>query len=233
VTGPEEFRVVSPSLVEAGATVTAELWLRGGGRVQGFSARLTWDPTVVEPLGQESWMESAQWVEGQGGAVLTPAPGVVDAALLGARATGLSGEGRVARMRFKVLRTGESGIGLERVEARDAQNQRLGDGELVARVEPTVPERTLLLAPRPNPVRGGERSVLEFSLATRGVVELAIFGVDGRRVRTVVRAEREPGVYREGWDGRDDGGHWAGSGVYYALLVAGPARFTQRMIVIR
>jgi hypothetical protein len=229
----QEFRVVGPSLVEAGETVTAELWLRGGGRVQGFSARLTWDPTVVEPLGQGSWMESAQWVEGQGGVVLTPAPGVVDAALLGARESGLSGEGRVARMRFRVLRTGESGIGLERVEARDARNQRLGDGELVARAEPTVPERTLLLAPRPNPVREGERSVLEFSLATRGMVELAVFGVDGRRVRTVVRAEREPGVYREGWDGRDDGGHWAGSGVYYALLVAGPARFTQRMIVIR
>jgi len=132
-----------------------------------------------------------------------------------------------------VLRTGESGIGLDKVEARDAQNQRLGDGELVARVEQTVPERTLLLAPRPNLVRGGERSVLEFSLATRATVELAIFGVDGRRVRTVVRAEREPGVYHEGWDGRDDGGHRAGSGVYYALLVAGPARFTQKMIVVR
>jgi hypothetical protein len=178
-------------------------------------------------------MESAQWVEGQGGVVLTPGPGVVDAALIGTRNVGLTGEGLVARVRFRALRTGASGIGLETVDARDARNQRLGEGAVVLRAEATAPDRTLLLAPRPNPVRDTERSLLDFSLAERGMVELAIYGVDGRRVRTVVRGEREAGVYHEGWDGRDDGGHRVGSGVYYVRLAAGPARFTQVVLRIR
>jgi hypothetical protein len=231
---PEEFRVTGPSLVEAGETVTAELWVKGAGRLQGFSAHLAWDATVLTPLGDETnGMESAQWVEGQGGVVLTPGPGVVDAALLGTRDVGLAGEGRVARVRFRALRTGASGIGLESVDARDARNQRLGEGAVVLRAEATAPDRTLLLAPRPNPVRDAERSLLDFSLAERGLVELAIYGVDGRRVRTVVRGEREAGVYHEGWDGRDEGGHRVGSGVYYARLTAGPARFTQVVLRIR
>ena len=231
---PEEFRVVGPSLVQAGETVTAELWVKGAGRLQGFSARLAWDATVVAPLGVDAGgMESAQWVEAQGGIVLTPGPGVVDAALLGVRDPGMTGEGLVARVRFRVLRTGASGIGLEAVDARDARNRRLGEGAVVTRAEATAPDRTLLLAPRPNPVRDGELSLLEFSLAGRGPVELVIYGVDGRRVRTLVRGEREAGVYREGWDGRDDGGHRVGSGVYYAQLVAGPVRFTQAVSRIR
>jgi flagellar hook assembly protein FlgD len=132
-----------------------------------------------------------------------------------------------------VLRTGVSGIGLAAVDARDARNQRLGEDAVVARAEATAPDRTLLLAPRPNPVRDGERSLLEFSLASRGPIELVIYGVDGRRVRTLVREEREAGVYREGWDGRDDGGQRVGSGIYYARLVAGPVRFTQAVSRIR
>src|SRR5262249_61881683 len=127
-------------------------------------------------------------------------------AVLGTCDVGMTGEGRVARVRFRALRTGASGIGLATVDARDARNHRLGEGAVVASAEASAPDRTLLLAPRPNPVLDGGPSLLEFSLASRGPVELVIYGVDGRRVRTLVREEREAGGYRQGWDGRDDGG---------------------------
>jgi hypothetical protein len=225
----DEFRVVAPSLVEAGEAVTAELWLTGSGIIQGFSARLAWDPAVVEVTG----MESGRWVEGQGGLVLTPEPGVVDAALLGVRAVGLTGEGRVAGVRFRALRAGDARIRLAAVDARDRANRRLAEAAVGVRVEAGVPARTALLSPWPNPVRGAERAELEFSLAEPGAVELAIFGVDGRRVRVLVRGEQAAGVYRVGWDGRDEGGHASASGVYYARLTAGGRLYRQKLVRIR
>ncbi len=225
--GPEAFQVSAPSLVEAGTTVTAVLRLKAGGRIQGFSAQLGWDATVVAPEG----MTSSQWVEGQGGIVLTPGQGAVDAALLGVRGVGLTGEGEVARVRFRVLRTGDAGIRLAKVEARDAGNHALGEGDLTQRVEAERPTRTVLLAPWPNPFQGS--AGLEFSLAEAGGVELAVYGVDGRRVRTLVREQREAGVYREAWDGRDDGRHAVGSGVFYVRLIAGGRRFTTMLVHVK
>ncbi|HKQ56618.1 MAG TPA: putative Ig domain-containing protein, partial [Candidatus Eisenbacteria bacterium] len=214
--GAEEFRLVAPSLVTAGETVTATVWLKGGGRMQGFTLALGWDETVVAAEG----MESGQWVEGQGGVVLSPGPGRVDAALLGLRGVGMAGEGVVARVTFRALRAGNPGIVLAQVEGRDAANRRLGEGDLGVRVEAARPGWTVLLGPKPNPMRSGEGTELEFGLAEGGAVELMIYGVDGRRVRTLVQETREAGMYRERWDGRDDGGHGSPSGVYYARLLA-------------
>ncbi|HKQ57603.1 MAG TPA: putative Ig domain-containing protein, partial [Candidatus Eisenbacteria bacterium] len=214
--GAEEFRLVAPSLVTAGETVTATVWLKGGGRLQGFTLALGWDETVVVAEG----MESGQWVESQGGVVLSPGPGRVDAALLGVRGAGMEGEGVVARVRFRALRGGDAGIVLAHAEGRDAANRRLGEGELGVRVEAARPGWTVLLGPKPNPMRSGEGTELEFGLGEGGAVELMIYGVDGRRVRTLVQETREAGMYRERWDGRDDGGHGSPSGVYYARLLA-------------
>jgi hypothetical protein len=227
--GPDAFRVTAPSLVEAGERVEATLWMRGGGGTQGFSAALGWDTTVVAVEG----MDSGRWVEGQGGVVLTPDRGVVDAALLGVRGTGFVGEGVVARVRFRGLRAGPAGIELKRVKARDAANRERGEEEVTVSVEAARPGRTALLGARPNPARGPEGTELEFALAERGPVELAIYGVDGRRVRTLLREERAAGVYRTAWDGRDEAGRRAGSGVYYARLTAGGRRFTHTLVRVR
>src|SRR5262245_66512637 len=95
---PEQFQVHAPSLVEPGQRVTAVLHMRGGGRIQGYSAALGWDATVIEPIETSS----GGFIEGQGGVVLSPQPGTVDAALLGVRATGITGEGDVATITFRV-----------------------------------------------------------------------------------------------------------------------------------
>jgi hypothetical protein len=145
----------------------------------------------------------------------------------------MAGEGVVARVRFRALRAGDAGIALAQVEGRDAANRRLGVGELGVRVEAVRPGWTVLLGPKPNPMRSGEGTELEFGLAEGGAVELMIYGVDGRRVRTLVRETREAGMYRERWDGRDDGGHGSPSGVYYVRLLANGRRFTQKLVHLR
>ena len=72
-----------------------------------------------------------------------------------------------------------------------------------------------------------------FSLARSGPVELAIFSVDGRRVRRLLSEPREAGEYRVLWDGRDDDRHAVASGVYYAWLMVAGQRFTARLVCVR
>jgi hypothetical protein len=222
--GPEAFRVVAPALVKAGETVEAQLWLRGAGRVQGFSATLAWDATVVEA--QET--RSSGFIEGQGGLVLSPGPGGVDGALLGVRERGMMGEGEVARVGFRVLRAGNPGFRLARLEARDATNRPIGAEGIETAFRPERPLETLLLAPAPNPSHGA--AGLVFSLASAGAVELTVYGVDGRRVRTLVRERREAGVYRVDWDGRDEGRNAVAPGVYYARLTTSGRQLTRTIV---
>jgi hypothetical protein len=90
------------------------------------------------------------------------------------------------------------------------------------------PSVTVLMPAMPNPFQ--RSATLAFALARGGAVRLAVYGVDGRRVRTLVDGAREPGQYRAGWDGRDDAGQPVPAGVYYARLEA-PDRAQSRMVL--
>ena len=173
-------------------------------------------------------MTSSGFIERLGGVVMSARAGSVDAALLGVGGSGMRGEGEVATLRFRVLRAGDPAFQLASLDARDAANRPLDASTLALASPVAVPRATVLLAPRPNPFRG--EALLGFSLATAGPVELAIYSVDGRRVRTLARGVREPGVYQLRWDGRDDGGRAVAVGVFYAHLSAGGQRFTQRLV---
>jgi hypothetical protein len=223
----DEFVVQAPSQVAPGQAVTATLRLRGAGRIQGFSARLGWNAAVVRPL----TMQSAQFIESQGGLVLSPRPGTVDAALLGVRSAGMAGDGVVATVTFEVLRAGDAAIRLAGVVARDPANRPI-DAETVRQTSrPELPGQTLLLAPAPNPFRG--RGTLTFSLAAPGPVELTMFSVDGRRVRTLASGPHEAGVFHVTWDGVDDGNRPVAPGVFYARLSAAGRQYTKRLVYLR
>jgi flagellar hook assembly protein FlgD len=86
---------------------------------------------------------------------------------------------------------------------------------------------TRLAPSSPNPFR--HTATISFSLAQRGPVELLLYSVDGRRVRTLAQGVREPGEYRLVWDGRDDNGNPMSAGVYYAHLVTAQGRLTRTM----
>jgi len=96
---------------------------------------------------------------------------------------------------------------------------------------PAAPLVTRLAPAAPNPF--SQMATLAFSLATRGSAELAIYSVDGRRVRTLARGIREPGEYSVKWDGRDDGGVGVAPGVYYARLVTPQHRVTRAITYLK
>jgi flagellar hook assembly protein FlgD len=93
-----------------------------------------------------------------------------------------------------------------------------------------LPNVTAMSLAAPNPFQGS--TSLGFDLAQPSRVELAIFSVDGRLVRTLVDGIREAGEYRPAWDGRDTHGSRAAPGVYYVRLLAGPKRFTRQVVLL-
>ena len=94
-----------------------------------------------------------------------------------------------------------------------------------------MPRTTSLALAAPNPFHG--RTALAFDLAQRARVEMSLFSVDGRHVRTLVDEFRAPGHYAAIWDGSDDGGQSLPPGVYYLRFAAGPKRFTRTVVLLR
>jgi hypothetical protein len=94
-----------------------------------------------------------------------------------------------------------------------------------------LPKATQLRSNFPNPFNPSTK--IRFDLAQRGRVDLVIFDLRGRRVRTLLRAEMEPGRPEVVWDGKDDTGRLVASGMYICRLVTGTFRDTRKLMVVR
>ena len=76
-------------------------------------------------------------------------------------------------------------------------------------------------------------TALRFALTRSGPAQLAVFSVDGRRVRELVRGTQAAGEQFVTWDGRDDAGQVVPAGVYVARLKVGDQIRTTRMQLVR
>jgi hypothetical protein len=83
----------------------------------------------------------------------------------------------------------------------------------------------------PNPFT--ESSVIAFELAAPGWAEVEIYDVAGRKLRDLSRSMTTAGEQRVLWDGRDDQGRIAGSGVYMVRVRAQDRATTAKMMLIR
>jgi len=90
----------------------------------------------------------------------------------------------------------------------------------------------LALAPvAPNPARGNVSFELELPIA--GEARLALYGVRGNLVRTLVRGTRPAGSFTALWNRRDDDGRAVPPGIYLARLEAIGATRTRRVVLLR
>ncbi len=84
----------------------------------------------------------------------------------------------------------------------------------------------------PNPFN--PRTVIRYALPESAPVTLRVYSVDGRTVRTLMVSSSQPAGYHERvWDGADDSGQAAATGVYFCTMDAGQTRQTIRMVLIR
>src|SRR6185503_14593522 len=98
-------------------------------------------------------------------------------------------------------------------------------------VDPAAnPGRATLLANTPNP---GASTMLRFVLPARAPVDLSIYDVRGRQVKTVLHETREAGRHEIRWDGRGSDGHALATGVYFYRLTTGSTVQTRKLILMR
>lgn len=83
----------------------------------------------------------------------------------------------------------------------------------------------------PNPTTGSVR--LEYELSRSSGVQVRIYDVTGRLVRTLVDSPQAAGVYPAVWDGRNDNGSEASSGAYFVRIQAGTFRHTEKLVLVR
>jgi hypothetical protein len=64
-------------------------------------------------------------------------------------------------------------------------------------------------------------------------VNLSVYDIRGRLVKTLVREKLEPGTHRVTWDGRTESGEIAASGVYILRLISGDKSATRKMLLLK
>jgi len=94
-----------------------------------------------------------------------------------------------------------------------------------------LPAATRLVGARPNPFN--PETTVVFDVARRGPVRLEIFDLRGRLVRRLVAGELPPGRHWAPWDGRDERGRAASSGVYRCRLQAAGTQHEWRLALVR
>ncbi|MFH1313961.1 MAG: metallophosphoesterase [Candidatus Eisenbacteria bacterium] len=96
--------------------------------------------------------------------------------------------------------------------------------------DPDVPPQALSLSPAgPNPF--ARSTVLSFSVPEAAHVDLGIYAVGGRRIRTLVDGMQGAGYHSTEWDGRDESGNDVSSGIYFCRLQTKDAWLTRKLIL--
>jgi hypothetical protein len=82
----------------------------------------------------------------------------------------------------------------------------------------------------PNPFNPS--TAIEYSISGWGRVELSVFDVTGRLVRTLVEERKQAMNYRIFWDGKDNAGRTVASGVYFYRLKTPTFTSTRKMTLL-
>lgn len=108
--------------------------------------------------------------------------------------------------------------------------------DFIVSVEPlssaTVPRQFALDQNYPNPFNPATE--ISYSLPRPAEVRLEIFNLLGQKVRSLLQHEKQAaGRYTVFWDGRDDCGRSAASGIYLYRITAGDFIRTMKMTLLK
>jgi hypothetical protein len=104
------------------------------------------------------------------------------------------------------------------------------EGVLVI-TSPEVPRTYSLSQNYPNPFNPVTQ--IRYALPKSTGVKLTIYNILGKEIATLIDVQQEPGYYQVFWDGRDELGRDACSGIYFYRLKAGDFTSVRRMVLIR
>jgi hypothetical protein len=95
--------------------------------------------------------------------------------------------------------------------------------------DPLAPILRVHLGAAPNPALS--RVSISYAVPTGGPVELGIYDLSGRLVRTLVRGRAAAGVSHANWDRTDNSGREVAAGVYVCKLAAGEKTQSRKLVV--
>ena len=97
----------------------------------------------------------------------------------------------------------------------------------------TATFKTALANFAPNPLVGGARGTIQFTMARDGAASVEVFDVSGRLVKTVLDGIALEGINTVHWNGTDEAGRSVASGVYFYRLKALDNEFAKKLVIVR
>ncbi len=94
-----------------------------------------------------------------------------------------------------------------------------------------VPIKTELLDNIPNPFNPTTK--IRFALKTKEFVNIEIFNIKGKKVRTLVNSELEAGLHSIVWNGIDDDQRKIASGIYFYRMKTSQQHETKKMLLLK
>jgi len=96
---------------------------------------------------------------------------------------------------------------------------------------PKIPEAITLFSNIPNPFNSS--TIIRYALENEKFVELDIFDILGKHIKTLFNGYRSIGIHDIEWNGRDNSGEEATSGLYFLKLKVDNAFYTRRLLLLR
>ncbi|MCH7926065.1 MAG: T9SS type A sorting domain-containing protein, partial [Planctomycetes bacterium] len=94
-----------------------------------------------------------------------------------------------------------------------------------------LPQDFMLHPAYPNPMR--TTTTLVFDIPVSTAVEITIFDILGKRIKTLVNGYLPGGIHRIDWEGDSESGHALGSGVFFVRMRAGEQVLTQKLVLLK
>ncbi len=93
-----------------------------------------------------------------------------------------------------------------------------------------APEVYFLSQSHPNPVK--DRARIAYGLPTASGVNLKVYDITGRVVRTLVNCEQSAGYKSVDWNLTDDSGKRVARGIYFYKIAAGDFKSTKKLVIV-
>ncbi len=150
----------------------------------------------------------------------------------------MNGPGLDEWVEFEVFQAGYYGLAVWKVGSADALKGGKYTLQLVNQAvdvggagEEMIPAVSDISSIRPNPFNPA--TTISFDLASDGAVDVSLFDLRGRHIRSLLADHRAAGSYQVVWDGMTDSGQPAASGLYFVRLKTGETIHTKKIALIR
>ncbi|MCD4795292.1 MAG: T9SS type A sorting domain-containing protein [Bacteroidales bacterium] len=82
----------------------------------------------------------------------------------------------------------------------------------------------------PNPF--SSKTTFEFYLPEKNEIEVAVYNITGKKIKTLLNEKKDEGHYSVSWNGNNESGEFAGNGIYFCKFVIGNGTLIIRQIIL-